>query len=90
MTGADPFWTADEIRLFREMWAQGFKVGQIAERLGRSKSGIWRKRTQLELQPRYETQPAPAAPAPPAPPRPVGKGRTLPPLASEVSVEDAT
>lgn len=89
MAGNDPVWTADEIAMFRKLWSEGYRVVQIAERMGRSKKGIWRKRKVLGLQPRYETQPAPTAPVPPPPPRPVGKGRTLPPLPSLVGMEDA-
>lgn len=45
-------WSESESSLMREMWADGFPVKTIADRLGRSPAAVKKKRQTLGLGPR--------------------------------------
>jgi hypothetical protein len=50
-------WTEDADTLFRQLWAEGVSVSEIAMRLGRSKTAIMQRRLIFNLPPRRDMKP---------------------------------
>ena len=56
-------WSADDLRLLRDMWAAGATLAAIAARLGRSAEAVRSRARRLRLSPRRARRDTAAAPA---------------------------